>query len=159
MVCIFIFWVCRVLLGLLPLILHLRYKSKSHCLCLGLFFFLHWQRGTLSDFGVPFRGLSRKDNRHSGRIGTTNTNGLQELLCSMQSTHAHTHTPYIVKTLPLSLLAQAKDQRAFCIGKMLLSFCNTTTTDSHSVASGQWMSFIKHVHSQLSFSQICVRSL
>lgn len=71
----------------------------------------------------------------------------------------HRHTPYIVKTLPLSLLAQAKDQRAFCIGKMLLSFCNTTTTDSHSVASGQWMSFIKHVHSQLSFSQICVRSL
>lgn len=49
----------------------------------------------------PFRALSRKDNRLSGRMRAMNMNGLQELLWSRQSTSTHrdTHSPHIARTL------------------------------------------------------------
>ncbi len=152
----FIFGCALSHLGFCPWYFSLDTKANPAFFVQGIILF-SWQRGALSDFGVPFRGSSRRDNRLSGRIGTTNTNGLQEELCSRQSTHTctHTRTHTVSKTLPLSLLAQAKDQRAFCIGKMFLSFCNTTTTDSHSVAYGQWMPVNIHMHPQLGYSQIC----
>lgn len=93
----FIFWVCPVLLRLLPLILQLSLTKANPAVFVRGIFLFSWQRGALSDFGVPFRGSSRKDNRLLGRIGTTNTNGLQEELCSRQSTHTHCqkHSPYL----------------------------------------------------------------
>ena len=147
-------------LGYCPWYFSLDKKSKSRCLCPGyLFFLFSWQRGTLSDFGVPFRASSGKDNRLSCRIGTTNTNGLQEELCSGQHTQTHTHTHTLSKPLPLSLLAQTKDQRAFCTGKMFPSLCIATTTDSPSVAYGQWMPLNMHVFTAQLFWDLCQESL
>lgn len=79
-------------------------KANPVSLCEVFFFLFSWQREALLDFGVVFRGSSRKDNWLPERIGTMNTNGLQQELCSRQYTHTH----ILTQTLPLSLLVQTK---------------------------------------------------
>lgn len=103
----FISWVCPVLLRLLPSIPHLRHKGKSGCLCAGFFY----SAGIVRFLAFHSRGRQGKTFRQN-RI--TNTMASKRSFV-LGKTHTQSETPP-------SLLAQANNPKAFCIGEMLPPF-------------------------------------